>query len=312
MARARIIFFGTPDGVLPVVRALCEAPEIDLAAILTQPEKPKGRGLRVKKSALAAFAEAEGIPHEAPKTLRNGAVLQNLSAYHADCFVVFAYGRIVPKALLGLPRAGVLNVHPSLLPKYRGASPIAAAILNGDAETGISYMVMDAGMDTGPVLAATPLAIAPDDTAETLFSRAAAQAAQDLPVLIKRFCAGELQPKPQTESDATVTVPLSRDDGLLDFSQDAKTLARQVRAYAPWPGSFTFWNDKRIIVTKADAADADAGTFGCATVHEGFPAVQTNTGLLVFRELQMEGKPRMPGDAFLRGHQRFPGSRLGS
>ncbi len=227
--------------------------------------------------------------------------MAQLRAWQPDVIVVVAFGQILRPDVLALPPYGCLNVHASLLPRWRGAAPINAAILHGDAQTGVTIMKLDEGMDTGPTLSQRITEISPQDTAETLSQRLADLGAELMTETLPAYLNGQLTPQPQDESKATIAPMLQKADGELDFQQPAARLARQVRAYAPWPGTYTTWKEQPLKVHRAHAVASGAGQPGRHTRHQGLPAIHTADGLLVLDELQPAGKKAQPGEVFLNG-----------
>lgn len=305
----RIVFFATPDDALPIAEALRAAADIEFAALVTRPSKPKGRGLKIEPSALINWAEAHRIPVLAPSTLRSTETRAALKKIDAELFAVFAYGSMIPESILSLPPQGTVNIHPSLLPRYRGASPIAAALRAGDPETGISYMLLDEGMDTGPLLLQERLPILPSDDQITLRARLIAQAAKAFPDILRGYRSGVYAPVPQSNDGVSTTKSLRREDGLLTPQKPARELTRMVRAYAGWPGTTLQWEHRVLRILRAhageNAADASVGT----VVRAGnLPALATCDGLLILDEVQMPGKRPSDGASFLNGYPSFVGS----
>lgn len=234
----KVVFFGTPELSVLVLRALIDAPEIHVVAIVTQPDKPVGRKHELTSPPVKVVADTAGIPVWQFPTLKNPQAVAQLSSLDADAFVVFAYGKMIPDDVLSIPRLGCLNLHPSLLPAYRGPAPINAPILHGDSETGVTIMLLDSGMDTGPILAQTKVAVASDDTAESLGDRLVAIGAPLLVETLQKYSAGEIKPQAQTEEGITTTKKLDREDGLIVKGDDPTIIDRKIRAYFPWPGCY--------------------------------------------------------------------------
>jgi methionyl-tRNA formyltransferase len=307
MQSYRIIFMGSPEFALPTLAAL--AAQFPVVGVVTQPDRPAGRGRELTPPPVKALAGELGLPVIQPERLKDLAAMQRLQTWAPDVIIVAAFGQILRPAVLDLPRFGCVNVHASLLPRWRGAAPIQAAILNGDAETGITIMRMDPGVDTGPILSQQTLPISPDDTGASLSQRLADLGADLLIETLPDYLNGDIQPRPQGDADATYAPMLKKDDGRLDFSRSAEWLARQVRAYHPWPGTFMLWEGQPLKVLKAHAIDELADTAGAAgqitagstTIVSGLPAVRCAHGLLVIDALQPAGKRPMPGKVFLSG-----------
>ncbi len=298
--RPRVVFMGSPEFALPTLEAL--ARHYPVVGVVTQPDRPAGRGNRLKAPPVKQRAEALGLPVIQPRRLSDPQALATLRAWRPDLIVVAAYGQILKPEVLQLPRYGCLNVHASLLPRWRGAAPIQYALLHGDAQTGVTIMLMDEGLDTGPILSQRATTILPDDTAASLSPRLARLGAELLLDTLPPYLEGELEPRPQDDSLATYAPRLKREDGRLDFHRSAAYLARQVRAFYPWPGTFMPWRGQRLKVLAAHPVeDAPNPGPGVRTVYQGWPAVGTGDGLLVLEQVQPPGKRPLPGDAFLRG-----------
>ncbi len=315
---------GTPDFAVPVLRALAAAApghQWSIVAVATQPDRPAGRGKQLSASAVKQVALELGIPVLQPAGLRKGAeaeaAVEALRALTPDLLVVAAYGLILPRAVLEIPTYGCINVHASLLPAWRGASPIAAAILADDAETGISIMLMDVGMDTGPVLAQARTPISPADTTESLGSRLADQGAALLVEALPRWLAGELAPVPQDSlpGAASLCRMIRKEDGRIDWTLSAAQIERMTRAYTPWPGAWTLWRDAPLRILAAtimgDDPTVPVADVGRVVRTMSGVAVATGNGLLELVSVQPAGKRPMPVRDFLNGAPEFVGARLG-
>jgi methionyl-tRNA formyltransferase len=307
MSRPRIVFMGTPEFAVSSLAACFDIG--DVVAVVTQPDKPKGRGQAVAISPVKALAQERGIPILQPVKLRTPPFSEELRKYEPDVCVVTAYGRILPKDVLELPRKGCVNVHASLLPRFRGAAPIQWSLAHGDAETGVSLMVMDEGLDTGPVLAMRRLPIGPEDTSATLHEKLSKLGGEILREDLPKYLRGELQPKPQPTEGVVLAPIINKEDGLLDFSKPAVELERRVRAFTPWPGAFTGFGGGRFKVHRARVG-AGKGAPGTVLVAgpEGIE-VATGEGSLVLLDVQPEGKRVMRAAEFLSGHKLLPGSQ---
>jgi methionyl-tRNA formyltransferase len=308
----RIVFMGTPEFAIPTLAMLAESYEI--VGVFTQPDKPAGRGQQLTASPVKQWAasRAHGLPVFQPRTLRDDSVQAQLAELKPDAIVVAAFGLLLPKPVLDLPPHGCINVHASLLPKYRGAAPIPAAILNGESQTGITLMRMDQGLDTGPMLAQDSSFIRPDDTTGTLSARLAELGAQLLAKTLPRWIAGEITPQPQDEIQATFAPKLNKQDGRLDWSQTAIELDRRVRAFSPWPGTFTFWNEKLLHILSVQVTGRRAaGVAGTVVKDEEGIGIVTGDGVLRLVKVQLEGKRAMSAQDFTRGQPAFIGSVLG-
>lgn len=301
--RARIVFMGSPDFALQTLRDLHEHHEI--VGVVTQPDRQAGRGRALKAPPVKELALELGLDLIQPKRLRQEAAMAQLRAWAPDVIVVAAFGQILRSDVLALPSHGCINVHASLLPRWRGAAPIQAAILHGDAETGITIMRMDEGLDTGPILSQRAIPIAGDETAGSLFGKLAPLGAELLIETLPGYLAGRLVPVPQDNDQATYAPTLKKEEGQLDFNQPAAYLARQVRAFNPWPGSYTEINGATLKVHGAHAAEG-RGRPGERLVHASLPVIATPGGLLVLEQVQPAGKRAMSGAEFLRGARDWP------
>jgi methionyl-tRNA formyltransferase len=311
----RLIFMGTPEFAVPALARLLSAGH-EVAAVFTQPDKPVGRGKQLHAPPVKSFALEQGIAvHQPAKLKTNEEVRAVFEAIEPDACIVAAYGKILPEWLLKIPRLGCINVHASLLPKYRGAAPINWAIANGESETGVTIMQMDIGMDTGAMLARRATKIDPYETAAELTARLSQIGAELLSESLPQIESGALMPEPQNENEATYAPILRREDGLIDWRMSAAEIANRVRAFQPWPTAFTRFRGGRLIFWRARALSMDENL--AAFNHELEPAkiaATDKTGLLVccagatllhLEEVQLEGKRRVPARDFLNG------SRLG-
>jgi methionyl-tRNA formyltransferase len=309
---------GTPGFAVPCLLALIE--EHEVIGVVTQPDRPAGRGRVTTASPVKQAAVARGLPVYQPSTLRSSEVVPSLRSWLPDVIVVAAFGQILPPAVLELPAHGCLNVHASLLPRHRGAAPISAAILAGDAVTGATVMRMDEGMDTGPLLAQAELAVWPQDTAVTLANRLAGLGAHLLLKTLPGWLAGEVRPRPQDPTLATYCRPLKKEDGRMDWSHAAVALDRQVRACQPWPGAHTAWQGQLLRILRARPLGSVAspvpvpveGVPGQAVTVPNGVAIVTGDGLLELLEVQLAGKNPTPAGAFVRGQRGLIGSVLGA
>lgn len=304
---ARILFMGTPDFALPSLRALLETQSV--VAVVTQPDRPSGRQRRLRQSPVKKVALAAGIPLLQPERIRSAESIAALRAMSADFFVVVAFGQILPQTLLDLPKIAPLNLHASLLPRWRGAAPIQAAIRAGDEETGASVMVMDAGLDTGPVLAQSSLRIAPDETGKSLHDKLAQLGAQLLVQTLPDLINGKLSPVPQDDSRATYAPTLKKADGKLDWTRPAHELELAIRAFSPWPGSFSSWRGVQLKIHAGFVAPGQARP-GRVFRHDKGVAIGTGAGLFFPTEVQLAGKQRLTIQEFVNGHGAFLGAAL--
>jgi len=312
----RIIFMGTPDFAVPVLRRLHEAANQaswQIVAVLTQPDRPAGRGNKVVASPVKQFAVAQGITVLQPTSLRKEpATVDALRTLAPDLLVVAAYGLILPKSVLEIPTFGAINVHASLLPAYRGASPITAAILAGQAQTGISIMLMDEGLDTGPVLAQARQPIQHADTTASLTQRLAVQGAQLLVDTLPGWLMGTLPPVAQADLGGEVSIcrTIAKAAGQIDWQQPATQIERMTRAYTPWPSAFTTWRGEIFKIWQAEVSLGYADPGLVINTAQG-PAVGTGDGLLLLHTVQPAGKRSMEMRTFINGAPDFIGSRLG-
>lgn len=303
----RTVFMGSPDFSVPSLKAL--AHHYNVVAVVTQPDRRAGRGQKRSVCPVKQAAQALAIPVLQPSKLRTPEAVAEVHAFEADLIIVVAYGQILPASILEQPRFGCINVHASLLPRWRGASPIQAAIRAGDDQTGITIMKMDEGLDTGPVLQQTVFPIAENITGGELSVALADLGAAALLETLPPYLAGTLTPRPQPEGH-TYAPLLKKADGELDFSLSAEELARQVRAYQPWPGTYFFLDGRRIAVRAVERGTAQPLPPGETVVVDGYPAVSTSSGVLILREIQPAGKKTMHGPDFLRGVKSFAGKSV--
>ena len=295
---ARIVFMGSPDFALPVLRALAQ--HYQVIGVVTQPDRASGRGRAIKMPPVKTWAIELGIPVIQPEKLRAPEAMEQLRVWNPDLIVVAAFGQILKKDVLDLPRFGCINVHASLLPRWRGAAPINAAILHGDAETGVTIMKMDAGLDTGPMLAKRSIRLSADDTAGSVSETLSHLGADLLTETLPDYLSGKIIPQPQPEEGMTYAPMLKKEDGKLDFTRDVNELERQVRAFNPWPGAFMDFDATMLKIHKAHV-ELGRATTGQRLVYQGLPAVGAGGGLLVLDEVQPSGKKPMSGKSFLAG-----------
>ena len=319
----RIIFMGTPESAVPTLRRCVEAGH-EVVGVWTQPDRPAGRGNRLKAPPVKEYALSAGLEVHQPAKIRTEEALALFSAREFDAAVVVAYGRILPPSFLRAPRLGCVNVHFSLLPKYRGAAPVNWAVVRGERETGVTTMLMDEGLDTGPVLLQRATAVEDGETAPRLLERLSHEGAELLAETLARF--GEIEPRAQADEDATLAPILRREDGLIDWSLDAFQIERRVRGFQPWPNAHTTHHGRRLIIHRAEARAREAG-LGDAAPHEeaassaaGTLVVARGDELLVacgagttlkVSELQPEGKQRMRARDFVNGSRAHAGDKLG-
>lgn len=318
----RIVFMGTPDFSVPTLESLAESGH-QVVAVVTQPDKPKGRGKEVQMPPVKQAALARGIPVYQPLRARDSGFIRQMQKLEPDVMVVIAFGQILSEELLKVPVYGCINIHASLLPKYRGAAPIQWAVINGDEETGITTMMMDPGLDTGDMLEKRVVQLSGTETGGSLFDRLSRMGGELILSTLKKLEAGTLVRTPQDHSQATHVKKITKELGRMDWSMDAVSLERLVRGLNPWPSAYTHYQGKMLKIWEAQVEDASGREAGMGA-GEGIPAlgqilearggclrVQTGKGVLKIQSLQLEGKKRMDTAAFLRGFQMESGSVLG-
>jgi methionyl-tRNA formyltransferase len=316
----RFIFMGTPAFALPTLKALIR--HYSVVGVVTQPDRPAGRGRSLRPPPVKQAALAQDLPVFQSFNLRDPEAVAHLREWAPDVIVTAATGHILTPEVLALPTRGTLNVHASLLPRWRGAAPIQAAILAGDAETGITIMCTDEGLDTGPILSQSAIPMGPRETAASLHDELAQLGADLLLETLPRWLSGELTPRPQPKAGITVAKLIRKADGLIDWAQPALEIDRQVRAFTPWPGAYTFWDKQRLKIIEAFPLSPPlspplGGMKGGAepghviAVHN-LPTVVTGAGWLRLDQIQLAGKRVTSGTAFVRGHPDFIGVTLGA
>ena len=311
----KIVFMGTPDFAVPTLEALYQSRH-EVAAVVTQPDKPKGRGKAMAMPPVKEKALEYGIPVYQPVRVRKDeAFFEELTKIQPDVIVVIAFGQILPERILNLPKYGCINIHASLLPKYRGAAPIQWAVINGDEVSGVTTMQMDVGLDTGDILDTVEVRLDPKETGGSLFDRLSLAGGKLILSTLEKAEAGILHPVKQDEAEATHVTMLDKSMGQIDWSMDAAVIERLIRGLNPWPSAYTFYNGKTLKIWDADVleeavpTDAVPGQVLQADKH-GF-TVAAGEGILKINELQLEGKKRMAADALLRGFTITPGEILG-
>ncbi|TET66501.1 MAG: methionyl-tRNA formyltransferase [Dehalococcoidia bacterium] len=309
----RILFMGTPEFAVTSLEQLL-LNQFQVVAVYTQLDKPAGRGRSLVPPPVKKAALTWELPVVQPTSLKEAEVVVQLVAFHPDVIVVAAFGQILPQSVLDIPKYGCINIHPSLLPRFRGASPVAAAILAGDESTGVSLMLMDSGLDTGPILAQEQVSLSPQDTTGSLTAKLSQVAAQLLPEVLRRWTRGEITPRPQSEAEATYSAPITKEEGEIDWHLSAVEIWRQVRAFQPWPGAYTRWGGKRLEIIAAVPLPGE-GSFAVGQVvalnreGTGF-GVNTGDGILSVLKVQLEGKRAMSAAEFVRGQRQFIGAVL--
>lgn len=310
MAKLRLVFMGTPEFACPTLQMLIERGE-DILAVVSQPDRPKGRGQQLAPPPVKALAEKHGIPVMQPARVRAPEFIEALREMNPDLIVVIAFGQILPKSLLEIPRHGCINVHASLLPRYRGAAPINWCIINGESETGVTTMQMDVGLDTGDMLLKRSTPIDPDEDASSLHDRLALLGAEALAETLDLLAAGGLVPEKQDDTLSCYAPMLKKEDGLIDWGKNAQAIKNLVRGVTPWPGAFTLLDGKTLKICRGSVAPGSGlpGTVLRAG-REGLE-VACGGGSLRIEELQLEGRKRLPAAEFLAGYRIEPGIILG-
>ena len=308
-----LVFCGTPQFAVPTLEALVAAGH-SVPLVVTQPDRPRGRGMEIAASPVKQVASRIGIPVVQPAAVKNNAEFRaQLETLHPDAIIVVGYGRIIPQWMIDLPRFGNLNLHASLLPKYRGAAPIQWAIANGEPITGVTTMRIDAGLDTGDILMQREMTILPDDTAETLAPKLASVGAELMVETLRGLESGQVKPIPQDHSLATLAPILKKEDGRMDFSRSASELFNRMRGFRPWPGAFTTFRAKNLQVHRAEPVQV-AGQLPPGAIAADGARLLLGCGhgtTLNLIEIQLDGKRRMTAQEFINGYQPKPGNRLG-
>lgn len=307
----RVVFFGTPEFAVPSLRGLAEGGH-EVLAVFTQPDRPKGRGNHLSESPVKTAAAALGLPVYQPERIRRPEAVEKLRQLAPDIMVVVGYGQIIPQVIIDLPRHGILNVHASLLPKYRGAAPIQWAIANGETETGATIMQIDAGLDTGDMLLKVTALIGANETAPELSARLAPLGAEALLKGIEQIEAGTVRREKQKDSEATLAPILKKEDGYIDWSRPARQIYGRLRGFTPWPGAYTTFRRQPLIMTRVKPADAPGILPG--VLHISGRSLLVGSGentALELQEVQPAGKKRMSAEAFLNGYKLSSGEVLG-
>jgi methionyl-tRNA formyltransferase len=308
---ARIIFMGTPEFAVRALSAL-HKDDRNVVLVVTQPDRRKGRGRQLSFPPVKKAALNFGYAVIQPPSVRSAEFSNIIAEYEPDFIVVVAFGHIITKNILDIPTIATINIHASLLPKYRGSAPIQWAIINGEDKTGVTIMLMDEGMDTGDILLSSEIEIAPDDTSGTLHERLADLGADLLIQTLNAFEAGDIQPVPQDHSQATHAPLLKKNDGLIDWKAPARSIEAFIRGMTPWPGAFTFHGKKRLKIFKAKIISSNTSDLP-GTIVKGFPDelwIATGKGVLSVIEIQGESGKRLPAKDFLRGYALTPGTLL--
>jgi methionyl-tRNA formyltransferase len=302
-----VVFFGTPQFAVPTLRRLVDSSH-SVAGVITQPDRPRGRGQKITHAPVKALAVERGIPVYQPDRLKPPEVADTLRSWHADLGVVAAYGRIIPEHLLTIPRFGMINVHASLLPKYRGAAPVHRAVINGDDQTGVTIMRVVKQLDAGGMFAKVTRPIGPDETSDVVEAALADLGAELLVTVVDQIASGTARDEPQDETRATYAPRLTKEEGLIDWTQAASAIHNRVRGLYPWPHAYTFFNGTRLIVLRSAVATRTAGASGSrpgAILGATSDAIRVTTGdgELAILEVQPEGRRAMRVHDFLLGHR---------
>ena len=307
----RTIFMGTPDFACPSLQKLIERNE-NIVAVITQPDRPKGRGQRLMPTPIKELAENTGIPVFQPPKVRDPDFVDIIRGLKPDIIIVVAFGQILPKALLDIPPHGCINVHASVLPRYRGAAPLNWCLINGETETGVTTMMMDVGLDTGDMLLAQKTPLDENEDIVSLHDRMATKGANLLAETLDRLCTGDLVPRPQNNADSCYAPMLKKEDGLINWHADARAIHNKVRGLAVWPGAFTTINQQvlKIFRTRIGDGSGEPGTVLHAS--KGIFEVACQTGSLLLHELQLAGKKRLDSASFLAGYPVSEGILLGT
>jgi methionyl-tRNA formyltransferase len=308
----RIVFMGSPQMAVPALEQLLKN-KFNIVAVYTQPDRPAGRGQGLAASAVKETALKWGLAIEQPESLKPPEVLARLAGYKPDVIVVCAYGQILTQSVIDLPPQKCLNVHYSLLPKHRGASPVMASVLAGDEYTGISIQIVRMKLDTGPLLASAAIPISPTDTTGTLSPKLSIIGAHLLQEALTGWMRGEITPREQDESKASYFGQIKKEEGEINWTQPAVEIWRRIRAYQPWPGAYTYWKGTQLKITEAFPISGETGEPGTVVdLENNGVGIITGNGILNVTGLQYEGKKAMPAKAFMQGQRDFTGSKLPS
>ncbi len=310
----RVVFMGSPEFAVPHLEQLI-LNQYQVVAVYTQPDRAAGRGRSLAPPPVKAAAQSLGLEVVQPPSLKEAGVVRQLAQFRPDVIVVAAFGQILPRSVLDIPRFGAVNVHPSLLPRFRGASPVASAILAGDEFSGVSIMLMDEGMDTGPVLARAQVPVSAADNTGSLTTKLSLVGARLLLEVLGHYLRGELTPEPQNEAEATYSSPITKEEGEIDWHLPAVDIWRRVRAFHPWPGCYTRWRGKKLDIIEAVPLTGEkAFKVGEVVALTSAAALGVNTGegVLGVSRVQLEGRRAMSAAEFLRGQREFIGAILPS
>jgi methionyl-tRNA formyltransferase len=307
-----VVFFGTPQFAVPTLRRLVDSTH-SVAGVITQPDRPRGRGQKITHAPVKALALERGIPVYQPDRLKPPEVAETLRGWRADLGVVAAYGRIIPEQLLAIPRFGMINVHASLLPKYRGAAPVHRAVINGDSQTGVTIMRVVKELDAGAMLAKVTRPIGPDETSDVVETALADMGAELLVTVVDQLVSGIAREEPQDDTQATYAPRLTKEEGLIDWTRSAPEIHNRIRGLYPWPHAYTFFKGTRLIVLRSAVATAGASpTIPGTILRVTSEAIQvaTGDGELAILDVQPEGRRAMRAHDFLLGHRLATGETL--
>ncbi|HXX20986.1 MAG TPA: methionyl-tRNA formyltransferase [Candidatus Acidoferrum sp.] len=311
----RIVFCGTPEFAVPSLKRLLKEADFEILGVVTQPDRPRGRGHELHSSPVKEAAIAAGIPVYQPEKIKSDEAYDYFKHLAPDAVVIIAYGQIISPRLLAIPRLGWINLHASLLPKYRGAAPINWAIANGDTRTGLTTMLIDAGLDTGPMLLTHDTNVGPNETAPELAARLAEAGAPLIAETLKKFDRGEITPKPQDNSQATFAPVLKKEDGRIDWSLSSQQIYNRIRGFDPWPGAFTSFRGKSCQIWGKPLKPVSAGGMPgilLPTQEDGLLVICGGNSVLRIEHVQLEGRKRVTDREFMSGARIVPGERFGS
>jgi methionyl-tRNA formyltransferase len=304
---AQIVFMGTPEFAVPALKLLIEHHTV--IGIVTQPDRPAGRNRQLQQSPIKQLALAHQIPVFQPEKIRKAEAVEELKQWSPDVYVVAAFGQILPQAVLDIPPHGSLNIHASLLPRWRGAAPIQGVIRAGDSESGITIMKMDAGLDTGPILRQRSIPLAPDETGQSLHDKLSAIGGELLIETLPGYLDGTIIPQAQDDSLVTYAPTIKKEEGHIDWQQEAQAIERLVRAFTPWPGTYTIWNEQQLKIHSGSVGIGQAVP-GKVIENQGRVAIGTSDGLFYLNTVQLAGKNTLPINEFVKGRADFLNSQL--
>lgn len=308
----RVLFCGTPEFALPSLQALIAAPDVSVEAVITQPDRPRGRGQEIATSPVKELALSFGIHVFQPEKIKSDSARDFIAEMAPDAVVIIAYGQIIPASLLEVPRLGWINLHASLLPRYRGAAPIQWAIISGEIRTGVTTMRIDVGLDTGPTLDSAKLDIGPDETAPELSKRLAAAGGALVVDTLRKYDRGEIEPQPQDNSLATYARPLKKEDGRIDWNLTAQAIYNRIRGLDPWPGAYTTFRGQFCQIWGRPAGQEHAEPAGSIVASAGTPSVACGRGSsLELDSVRLEGRKRISARDFVNGARVKPGEKFG-